>query len=116
MVLKSPHFTRPIVGFENHAGRTWIWDYEPLGRVCRGLGNTGASDWEGVRYKNVLGTYLHGPLLPKNPQICDDLLARALERKYGRRIALNPLSDELEFAASREMVRRKGRWGSLWRC
>lgn len=106
IVLESPVFSAPIVGFENHGGRTWIGDYEPLGRVCTGFGNTGDSDWEGVRYKNLIGTYLHGPLLPKNPQVCDYLLQRALERKYGGEIVLSPLEDELESLASREMVKR----------
>lgn len=106
-VLESPLCPGPVVGFENHSGRTWIGSYEPLGRVLTGLGNTGASDWEGVRYRNVVGTYLHGPLLPKNPQVCDYLLERALERRYGDRGELSPLPDELECLASREIVRRR---------
>lgn len=110
IILESPLFSEPIVGFENHAGRTWIGDYVPLGRIRRGFGNTGMSDWEGICYRNVLGTYLHGPLLTKNPQICDELLARALENKYGRKIVLKPLDDELELRASQVMRRqRRGR-------
>lgn len=105
-VLESPLFSDPVVGFENHSGRTWIGDYEPFGRVLSGLGNTGDSDWEGVRYRNVIGTYLHGPLLPKNPQVCDYLLERALERRYGDRARLSSLPDELECLASREIIRR----------
>ena len=56
-----------VVGFENHGGRTDIGDHTPLGRVIRGYGNNGESGFEGVVYKNVIGTYLHGPVLPKIP-------------------------------------------------
>ena len=106
-VLDSPLASAPVVGFENHSGRTFIGAYEPLGRVLTGLGNTGASDLEGVRYRNVVGTYLHGPLLPKNPQICDFLLERALELRYGDQGILAPLPDEMERLASREIVQRR---------
>ena len=79
----------PIVGFENHGGRTYINDNEPLGKVLFGYGNNGDDGMEGVRYKNVIGTYLHGPLLPKNPHVCDLLLANALDAKV-RRTASSP--------------------------
>ena len=82
IVLNSPLFEQPVVGFENHGGRTYIGDHTPFGKVFYGLGNTGKSGYEGVVYKNVIATYLHGPLLPKNPQVCDYLLERALKRKY----------------------------------
>ena len=61
----------PIVGFENHGGRTTIGNNRSLGKVLSGYGNDGQSGEEGVVYKNVIGTYLHGPLLPKNPQLAD---------------------------------------------
>ena len=77
IVLNSPLFEQPVVGFENHGGRTYIGDHTPFGKVFYGLGNTGKSGYEGVVYKNVIATYLHGPLLPKNPQVCDYLLERA---------------------------------------
>ena len=67
---------------------------------------TGKSGYEGVVYKNVIATYLHGPLLPKNPQVCDYLLERALKRKYGEEITLAPLSDDLEKQANRYIVDR----------
>lgn len=68
-----------IVGFENHSGRTFLYgDIQPLGRVKKGGGNNGEDGGEGVIYKSAVGTYLHGPLLPKNPQIADWLIANAL--------------------------------------
>lgn len=106
IVLNSPLFEQPVVGFENHGGRTYIGDHTPFGKVFYGLGNTGKSGYEGVIYKNVIATYLHGPLLPKNPQVCDYLLERALKRKYGENGALTPLSDELEHKANSYIVER----------
>ena len=106
IILNSPLVETPIVGFENHGGRTYIGSHTPLGKVFFGLGNTGKSGYEGVVYKNVIGTYLHGPLLPKNPQVCDWLLERALERKYGGGVKLEPLPDELEHRANSYMVER----------
>ena len=87
-------------GFENHGGRTYIGDHTPFGKVFYGLGNTGKSGYEGVIYKNVIATYLHGPLLPKNPQVCDYFLEKALQRKYGEEVKLEPLKDETEKKAN----------------
>ena len=89
-----------ICGFENHGGRTCINDNKPLGKVLYGAGNDGRSGYEGVVYKNVIGTYLHGPLLPKNPQLADWLISHALERKYGKKIELEPLDDSQEKQAN----------------
>ena len=100
IILNSPLFDMPVVGFENHGGRTYIGDHTPLGKVFFGYGNTGKSGYEGVVYKNVIATYLHGPLLPKNPQVCDYLLELALKRKYGEDVRLEPLPDELERSAN----------------
>jgi CobQ-like glutamine amidotransferase family enzyme len=87
---------RVLAGFENHAGRTHLGAGErPLGRVLRGHGNTGASGFEGVRRGNVIGTYLHGPLLPKNAWFADWLIATAT----GATEPLEPLDDRLEDAA-----------------
>jgi lipid II isoglutaminyl synthase (glutamine-hydrolysing) len=87
---------RVLAGFENHGGRTELGPAErPLGRVLRGHGNTGASGHEGVRRGTVIGTYLHGPLLPKNAWFADWLIAAAL----GLDGALAPLDDRLEDAA-----------------
>ena len=99
IVLQSDLVDMPVVGFENHGGRTYIGESKPFGKVLYGSGNDGKSGYEGVVYKNVIGTYLHGPLLPKNPQICDWLIARALERKYGDG-ELSPLDDSQEKEAN----------------
>jgi lipid II isoglutaminyl synthase (glutamine-hydrolysing) len=89
-----------LAGFENHGGRTHLGsDAEPLGRVLHGHGNNGADGLEGVRRLNLIGTYLHGPLLPKNAALADRLIALALERRTGERVELAPLDDELERAA-----------------
>lgn len=106
IVLNSPLFDTPVVGFENHGGRTYIGDHTPFGKVFYGLGNTGKSGYEGVVYKNVIGTYLHGPLLPKNPHVCDYLLERALKKKYGGDVRLDPLPDELVHLANSYIVDR----------
>ena len=100
IVIQSELFDLPVVGFENHGGRTYINDNQPFGKVLYGSGNTGESGYEGVVYKNVIGTYLHGPLLPKNPQVCDWLIQRALERKYGEVEPLAPLDDSWELEAN----------------
>ena len=92
-----------IVGFENHSGKTRLGGgVKPLGTVLAGYGNNGEDKTEGVHYKNVFGTYSHGPLLPKNPAFCDFMLKTALERKYGR-AELAPLDDKAELFAHDEM-------------
>lgn len=106
IILNSDLFKTPIVGFENHGGRTYIGKHQPLGKVFFGLGNTGKGDYEGVVYKNVIATYLHGPLLPKNPEVCDYLLTKALERRYKTDIKLEPLDDSMEHAANSYIVDR----------
>lgn len=105
VVIENEKFGYPIVGFENHGGRTIIGDNKPLGKVLFGFGNDGKSGEEGVLYKNVVGTYLHGPLLPKNPHVCDYLLTNALKRKYGVD-KLDPLDDTQEKAANQYIVDR----------
>jgi CobQ-like glutamine amidotransferase family enzyme len=100
-----------LAGFENHGGRTHLGpDAEPLGRVLHGHGNNGEDGLEGVRRLNMIGTYLHGPLLPKNAPLADHLIAQALERGAGRAIELEPLPDELELA-SHEGARRAAERG-----
>jgi lipid II isoglutaminyl synthase (glutamine-hydrolysing) len=93
----EPGVKRTLAGFENHAGRTRLGaGARPLGRVLAGFGNDGASGFEGCRRGRAVGTYLHGPLLPRNPWFADWLLAQALARRLGELPALKPLSDELE--------------------
>jgi lipid II isoglutaminyl synthase (glutamine-hydrolysing) len=94
----DPH---TIVGFENHAGRTRLGaGVEPLGRVLHGNGNNGSDGGEGVRAGRVIGTYIHGPLLPKNPWLADWLIQASLARRHGA-VALDALDDALEIEAHR---------------
>ncbi len=89
-----------IAGFENHGGRTYLGEgATPLGRVIKGFGNNGKDGFEGVRRDNLIGTYLHGPLLPKNAWLADRLITLALEHRYGSTPQLEPLEDDLELAA-----------------
>ncbi|MGH2940827.1 MAG: type 1 glutamine amidotransferase [Solirubrobacterales bacterium] len=91
---------RLLAGFENHGGRTYLGaGARPLGRVVKGHGNNGGDGFEGIWRDNMVGTYLHGPLLPKNAWLADHLIELALERRYGDHPTLDPLPDELERAA-----------------
>jgi len=94
-----------VVGFENHAGRTFLGQVYPLGRVLSGYGNNGKDNKEGARYKNVFCSYLHGPLLPKNPMLADYLIATALKHR-GQPDKLDFLDDSLEVAAQKIMLKR----------
>jgi hypothetical protein len=95
--LQRTEEPRVLAGFENHGGRTRLGErQQPLGRVLRGFGNDGASGWEGAIVGNTIGTYLHGPLLPKNSWFADWLIARALGIEPA---ALGELDDELERGA-----------------
>ena len=85
-----------LIGFESHGGNTYTGpDGQPFGRVIFGKGNNGQDGLEGCVYKNAIGTYLHGPCLPKNPRLADHVITLALQRRYGN-IALEPLDDSLE--------------------
>jgi CobQ-like glutamine amidotransferase family enzyme len=96
-----------LVGFENHSGRTYLGaGVRPLGRVLAGHGNNGEDGTEGAIYRNAFGCYMHGSLLPKNPQLADHLIGLALRRRYGPEATLDPLDDQLEIAAQRTMVER----------
>jgi CobQ-like glutamine amidotransferase family enzyme len=97
----EPGLRRTLAGFENHAGRTRLDPgAEPLGRVLAGFGNDGESGFEGCRSGRAVGTYLHGPLLPRNPWLADWLLAQALaHRTGGEPPQLEPLDDTLEARA-----------------
>ncbi len=91
---------RVLAGFENHGGRTYLGSgAQPLGRVLHGHGNNGADGLEGVRRLNMIGTYLHGPLLPKNAGLADLLISLALERRSGSAPELQALDDAFETAA-----------------
>jgi CobQ-like glutamine amidotransferase family enzyme len=99
VVIESPEFGS-LVGFENHSGLTHLQgDAVPLGRVVVGNGNNGSDGTEGVIYKNAIGCYLHGSLLPKNPQLTDWLLHAGLRHRYGEDMEFAQLNDALEQAA-----------------
>lgn len=97
-----------IVGFENHGGRTYLQDKSlAFAYVVKGYGNNGEDKTEGIFYKNAIGTYLHGPILPKNPHLTDFFLQRALERKYQKEIKLEDLDDSLEKKARERVIDNK---------
>lgn len=97
-----------LVGFENHGGRTYLGPgCRPLGRVIKGHGNNSKDRTEGAIHLNAFGSYLHGPLLPKNPRLADHLLRLALERRYGA-AELPPLDDALETLAHDSALRGIG--------
>lgn len=84
-----------IIGYENHSGLTTLdEDQASLGTIMKGDGNNGKDGTEGARYKNVIGSYMHGSLLPKNPRIADFLIAQAIYKKYGE-TSLQPLDDRI---------------------
>jgi len=106
---------RLLTGFENHSGRTCLGARaQPLGRVLAGAGNNGTDHTEGARYREVYATYLHGPVLPRNPWLADHLLSRALAHRYQDFSPLTPLTDHAEaqahLAALRLAQRPAGRW------
>jgi CobQ-like glutamine amidotransferase family enzyme len=103
----EPGVVRTLAGFENHAGRTHLDPgTEPLGRVVAGFGNDGESGFEGCRVGRAVGTYLHGPLLPRNPWFADWILAQALAHRGGEAPVFEPLPDELEHEAHAVSARR----------
>ena len=107
IVLQSDLVSMPVVGFENHSGKTYLGDgVRPLGTILKGCGNNGEDGTEGVRYRNVFGTYSHGPVLPKNPEFADFLLKTALQRRYGKEIVLDPLSDGFENLAHDSVLKK----------
>lgn len=91
-----------IIGYENHSGQTFLTgDTKPLGRVdADGTGNNGTDHTEGARFGNVIGTYMHGSVLPKNPRLADGLIRIAAERRYG---AFSPQQDEQQSAELRRI-------------
>ncbi len=105
--IEFQNVTVKMVGFENHGGRTYLSDKkQAFARVIKGYGNNGEDGTEGIIYKNAIGTYLHGPILPKNPELADWLIEKALEVKYKRKILLDKLDDNLEYKA-KELVINK---------
>jgi CobQ-like glutamine amidotransferase family enzyme len=106
-VAYSEKLNYTFIGFENHGGRTHLGkNVEPFGRVVKGYGNNGEDKTEGAIYKNSIGTYLHGPLLPKNPLLTDYLIKTTLEIKYHTKVPLKTLDDELENQARKAIAKR----------
>ena len=96
-----------LIGFENHGGRTYLGrNIQPFGQVVKGFGNNGNDNTEGAIYKNSFGTYLHGPLLPKNPLLADHLIKMALKIKYKTDINLEKLDNGLEQKARLAIAKR----------
>ena len=103
IVLKSDLFDMPVVGFENHAGKTYLSDkLKPFGTVVSGFGNNGEDKTEGLLYKNTFCTYAHGPVLPKNPALADEILKRALKTD------LQPIDDKFENLCHDSLVKKFG--------
>ena len=112
----EPGVRRTLAGFENHAGRTRLdKGAEPLGRVVAGFGNDGESGWEGCRVGRAVGTYLHGPLLPRNPWFADWLLAQAFGHRVGEVPTLEPFDDDLEHEAHTVSAARARARGGRYR-
>lgn len=96
-----------LVGFENHSGLTWLGEgAEPMGTVRIGRGNNGTDGTEGARWRNAVGCYLHGALLPKNPNLADWLLQAGLNRRHDSGVILTTLGDQVERAAHESAIRR----------
>lgn len=99
-----------IVGFENHGGRTTLGEgVKPFAKVKKGFGNNGEDKTEGAVYKNAIGTYLHGPILSKNPELADFLIQTALEIKYKSKFQLKSLDDSIEKNAKDLLMKREVR-------
>ncbi len=106
VAIERPNGQR-VVGFENHSGRTYLGNgVTPLGKVIHGHGNNGEDGFEGVAHDNFYGTYLHGSLLPKNPQLADEIITKALQRRYGS-VQLAALNDTLEQQAHQRALALK---------
>jgi CobQ-like glutamine amidotransferase family enzyme len=96
-----------LIGFENHGGRTYLGNnVNPLGKVLSGFGNNGEDNTEGTVYKNSVGTYSHGPILPKNPRLADYLIKASLKIKYGEDFELKELDDSIADDARKVIAKR----------
>ena len=106
IVVNTPEFGE-IVGYENHSGLTKLGkNVQPFGTVIKGYGNNGKDMTEGAKYHNCIGTYLHGPILPKNPRLADFLIAKALERQTKKKVKLERLNDSVENRAHKVAASR----------
>lgn len=105
VVIQSELIGSTIVGFENHSGLMNIGKYSPLGKVIYGHGNNSSDGYEGLSYKNTIASYLHGPLLPKNPRLTDYIISKAIEKRYGS-CDLSAIDDSIENMAHDYIVKR----------
>ncbi len=106
IVINTPEFGE-VVGYENHSGLTKLKDeVTAFGTVVKGAGNNGEDLTEGIKYHNCIGTYLHGPILPKNPRVADFLIRKALENKTKKFQKLEPLNDRIEHKAHKVAANR----------
>lgn len=104
IVTTNPDFGE-IIGYENHSGQTFFDENTlPFGKVIRGVGNNNQAKTEGARYRNVIGTYLHGPILPKNPKLADWMIAKAVTRRYGQ---FTPVAIDDSFAIMARKIASK---------
>ncbi|HPF31000.1 MAG TPA: glutamine amidotransferase [Candidatus Saccharibacteria bacterium] len=98
-----------IIGYENHSGQTYLEkNIKPFGKVILGAGNNATDSNEGARYKNVIGSYLHGSLLPKNPKVADFLIKQAVINKYGEFSPIKEIDDSIAISA-REIAKKRPR-------
>lgn len=103
----SGRLSKTIIGFENHGGKTYLGpNMKPLAKVIRGYGNNGEDGFEGAVYKNSIGSYFHGPLLPKNPAIADWLIRKSLEAKYDKKVLLSILDASDSDKARNTIIKR----------
>lgn len=105
VIIYNEQYDETYVGFENHSGKTYINNLEPLGICKKGNGNDGESQKEGCIYKNTICTYLHGPFLSKNPEISDRIIADVIKNKYNRDICIN-LNNSFEKSAKKFLIDR----------
>ena len=99
--------TSYLTGFENHGGRTYLSNPDlAFAQVIKGFGNNGEDATEGIHYKSSIGTYMHGPILPQNPELADYLIESALVKKYGEEIKLKLLDDTLAERAKLNILKR----------
>ncbi len=107
MYTKNVKIPQTLVGFENHSGQTFLGENTtPLAKTLHGFGNNSSAEFEGARYKNTFGSYMHGPLLSKNPHFADYLVYLAVQRRYKDDIKLDPLDDSLEYKAHLNILSR----------
>jgi hypothetical protein len=105
VVLESEFFKTKLVGFENHSGRTFINNYQPLGKIMYGNGNNGEDGNEGLIYKSTVCTYLHGCCLSKNPEISKFMIEKAISRRYGETVEIS-IDTKLSNAAKKDIINR----------